>query len=121
GEAGKGAAMPLIDVRMASSDPADAELQDDRFFPRDLRAMLLAPSESRFDDPAFGDVARIVAPIDRQVLARAAEAVAEIGVGPAQPSVQRFSIGVDQQLVGIETVAIGRIVRTVDTIAVKQV
>ena len=73
GEAGEGAAMLRIDAGMNHRDPAHVQLENDRLFPRDLRPVLLAPGKGRLDDPAFGDIARIVAPVDRQILARAAE------------------------------------------------
>ena len=107
GEAGKGAAMLRVDAGMAFGDRRARELENDRLFPRDLRPALLAPGEGGLDDPAFRDEARIVAPIDRQILARAADAVAENRVGPAQPAVQRLGIGIDQQLVGVEAMPVG--------------
>ncbi len=76
-EAGKSAAMLGVDAGVAFGDAAHAELENDRLFPRDLRPPLLAPGKGGLDDPAFRDKARIVAPIERQILARAAEAVAE--------------------------------------------
>ena len=82
--------------------------------------MLLAPGVGGLDDPAFGNKARIVAPVDCQILARAADAIAKYRVGPAQPAMKRLRIGIDQQLIGVETVPIGGIVRSVDPVAIKQ-
>ena len=56
-----------------------------------------------------------------EILARAADAVAEHRVVPPQPALQRLGVGIDQQLVGIEAVPVGRIERPVDAVAVKQV
>src|SRR5439155_22850171 len=74
-----------------------------------------------FDSPAFGDVTCVVAPIERQILPRATEAVAEEGIAPTKPAVERFRIGIDQQLVRIEPVSVRGIKRPVDAVAVKQV
>ncbi len=121
GEAGKGAAMLGSNAGMALGNAAHVELENDRPFPRGLRPIFLAPGKRRLHDPAFGNEAGVVAPVDRQILARAAEAVAEIGIGPAQPAVQRPGVGVNQEFVGVEAVPIGRVVGAMDAIAIKLV
>src|SRR5271154_1810940 len=82
GEASEGAAMLGIDAGVALSDPTDAQLKNNRLFPQDPRPVLLAPGVRGFDDPAFRNKPRIVAPVDRQILARCADAIAEDGIGP---------------------------------------
>ena len=56
--------------------------------------------------------------VDLEIGARRADPIAETGVMPAYVAMQRLGIGVDQQLVGIEAVAGGRIVGTVHPVAV---
>src|SRR6266403_6275798 len=119
GEPGEGAALHGIDSRMLDRDPTNMQLEDDRFFPGDLRTTILAPSEGGLDDPAFWDLARIVAAVERQIGPLTAYAVAKQRIAPPQPAVQRLGIGIDQQLVGIKAVPIRRIVWSVDTVAVK--
>src|SRR6266404_548883 len=105
---------------MLDRDAAHVQLEDNGLLPRDLRAAILTPGESGFDDPALWDVARVVAPVKRQILARAAEAVAEDGVAPAKFPLECLGVGVDQQLVRIEPMAIGGIEGPVNPVAVKQ-
>src|SRR6202008_4892594 len=97
------------------------QLEDDGLFPGDLRTTIFAPSEGGLDDPAFRDLARIVAPVEGQIGALTADAVAKKSIAPAQPAVQRPGVWIDQQLIGIETVSIRRVVRPIDAVAVKQV
>src|SRR5207237_10127851 len=107
--------------RTVDRDPPHMQLKDDRFFPGDLRTTILAPSEGGLDDPAFWDLAGIVAAVERQIRPLTAYAVAKQRIAPPQPAVQRFGIGIDQQLVGVKAVPIRRIVWSVDAVAVKEV
>jgi hypothetical protein len=109
-----------LDIGMLDRDAAHVQFEDDGLLPRDLRAAILTPGKSGFDDPALWDVARVVAPVKREILARAAEAVAEDGVAPPNPTLERLGVGVDQQLVRVEPMAIGGIVGPVNAVAVKQ-
>ena len=61
-----------LDVGVLHRDAAHLQLDDDCFFPWGLGAPVLAPGKGRFDHPALRDVARIVAPVKRQVLPRTA-------------------------------------------------
>src|SRR5712671_790705 len=105
---------------MLDRDAAHVQFEDDGLLPRDLWAAILAPGKSGFDDSALWDVARVVAPVKRQILARAAEAVAEDRVAPANSALERLGVAVDQQLVRIEPMAIGGIVGPVNAVAVEQ-
>ncbi len=109
-----------LDIGMLDRDAAHVQLEDDGLFPRDLRAAILTPGESGFDDPALWDIARVVAPVKRQILARAADAVGKDSVAPTNSALECFGVGVDQQLVRIEPMAIGGIVGPVNAVAVKQ-
>jgi hypothetical protein len=62
---------------------------------------------------------RVVAPVEAQVGARRADAVAVVRVAPAQRPV-RFRVRIEQQLVVVEAVAVRRIVRSVDAVAVER-
>src|SRR5215471_16314300 len=104
GQPGEGAAVCWIDVGIPYRNTADVKLEDDRLFPRDLRATILTPGEGRLDNPAFGHMTRIVASIERQIRTRVADTIAEQGIAPAQPAGQSPGIGIDQQLAGIEAV-----------------
>src|SRR6267143_4804629 len=106
---------------MLDRDPTNMQLEDNCFFPGDLWTAILPPSKGRLDDPAFRDLARIVAAVKRQIRPLTAYAVAKQRIAPPQPAVQRLGIGIDQQLVGIKAVPIRRIVWSVDAVAVKEV
>src|SRR4029077_2956193 len=67
----------------------------------------------------LGHAARIVPPVEREVLARAAGAITEMGIAPDQPAGEALGIGVEQQLVGVEAVAVLGVVRPVNAIAVE--
>ena len=110
-----------LDIGVLDRDAAHLQLDYDRFFPWCLRAAILTPGEGGFDHPALRDVARIVAPVKRQVLPRTAEPITEDRVGPAKPPLQCLGVGVDQQLVRIEPMPVRRIEGSVNTVAVKQV
>ena len=110
-----------IDIGMLDRDPAHMQLENDRFFPRRLRAAILAPSEGGLDDSALWHLTRVIAPVKREILARTADAVAEEGIAPSKPAMEGLDVGIDQQLVGIEPVPVRRIVGPIDTVAVKQV
>src|SRR5256885_92190 len=106
---------------MLDRDPANMQLEDNCFFPGDLWTAILPPSERGLDDPAFRDLARVVAPVEREIGALTADAVAKEGIAPPQPAVQRPGVWIDQQFVGIEAVPVRGIVRPVDAVAVKQI
>ena len=97
----------------------DVGLVDDRVFPGDARALLVRPSMRDVDDHRLVHVARIVAPVEGQVLLLAAGAVAEMRVVPGEVAGQPLAVGVDQQLRRIEAVPGRRLIRPVHAVAVK--
>jgi hypothetical protein len=103
GQAEKGAAQAFGDVFAPLRQPFDMRLVHDRVGPRNGRAPLAAPGERLVDHHPFRYAAAIVAPVERQVRPRTADAVAEIRVGPSQPAHQPLGVRVEQQLVVIET------------------
>ena len=119
-EARESAAKLRADIRVAHGEAADMGFVDDGVAPGNARRAVVAPGEGAVDHAAFRHAARVVAAVERQVFAGRADAVAEMGVRPAERSEQRLGVGVDQQLVGIEAVAGGRLVRAVDAVAVER-
>ena len=67
----------------------------------------------------FGHAAGAVVGIGLEVLARAADLVGEQRVAPPDRARDRLRVRVDQQLGGVEAIAVLRIVRSVDAIAVE--
>ena len=80
----------------------DMRLIDDGVFPRDRGPAFLAPGKRFVDDDGFRHSARVVATIERQVVARAAGAIAEMGIAPHQPTGELLRVGIEQQLIGVE-------------------
>ncbi|MCY1183857.1 hypothetical protein D9M73_245080 [compost metagenome] len=80
--------------------------------------MLRAPGEGRVDDLALGHEGGAVAFVEAEVGILRADHVAEQRLRPAQPAHQLLGVGVDQQLVGVETVAVLRLVGAVNAVAV---
>lgn len=120
GEAAVGAAHLRRDVRMGLGQALDVGLVDDGVFPGDLWPQFAqAPVEDLVDDDGLRHAAGIVAPIERQIFALAPRAVAEMRVAPHHPAGDPLGVGVEQQLVRIEAMAVVRLIRTVHAIAVK--
>ena len=95
-------------------------LVDDGVFPGDVGAhFAAAPVEGLVDDDGLGHAAGIVAPVEREILARAAGAIGEMRIAPYQPSGQPPGIGIEQQLVGVEAVAVLGLIGAVNAIAVE--
>ena len=67
----------------------------------------------------FGMTKAEVAPVGQEVAARRADPVAESASCHADVAVQRLGVGVDQQLVRVEAVAVLRVVGAVDAVAVE--
>jgi hypothetical protein len=105
---------------MASGHAADMGLVDHRFGPGAVRAHMLVPGEGGIHHPAFRHAEAVVAPVEGQVGAVRADAIAEMGIRPAYRAAQRLGVGVEQQLVGIEAVAVARLIGAMDAVAVEQ-
>ena len=108
GEAGIGAAQPRRHVGMAHGEAVHVQLVDHRLVPGHARRPVVAPGEGRVDDAALRHARRIVAAVERQVLVPVADAVAEMRVAPAQVARRVLGVGIDQQLVRVEAVAVLR-------------
>src|SRR3979490_607237 len=96
----------------------DVGFIDDGVFPGDVRSRLVAaPVEGFGDDDGLRHAPRIVTPIKREVLARTPGAIGEMRIAPYQPTGKPPGVGVEQQLVGIEAVAVLGLIGTVNAIA----
>ena len=98
----------------------DVRFIDDGVFPGDVRPRLAAsPVEGFVDDDGLGHAARIVAPVEREVLARAAGAIGEMRIAPHQPAGKALGVGIEQQLVGVEAMAVLGLIGPMNAIAVE--
>jgi hypothetical protein len=95
-------------------------LVDDAVRPPGERPLVAPPGECRVDQDAFRHAARAVTPVEGEILARGSDAIAEMGIAPGQFAMKKLGVGIDQQLVRIEAMAVGRVVRAMHPVAVKQ-
>ena len=114
-------ALMLADRRVSFRVAAYVRLVDDRPLPRDARPpRLLLPVEIGIDDDRLRHEGRAVALIERQIVAFGANRVPEAGRIPFQLADVRAGVRIEQQLVGIEPMALLRRVRSVDPVAVNR-
>src|SRR4051794_26678354 len=94
---------------------------DDGVLPWDVGAEDLAapPVEGLVDYDRLWHPARVVAAVERQVFPRAAGAIGKMRVAPHQPAGEAPRVGVEQQLVGIEAMALLRRVGAVHAVTVE--
>ncbi|MNM24079.1 hypothetical protein D3C81_345030 [compost metagenome] len=120
GQPGEGAAQVFRDCRVAHADALGVGFVEDRAFPGDLHTLVAPPGECRVDDLALGHEGRAVALVERQVAVGVADGVAEQRLGPFKASDQLLGVGIDQQLVGVETVAVRGLIGAIYPIAIDQ-
>ena len=126
GEAGKCPAQAASGTSGSQRREAfDMRLVNDGLGPGDVRPLLIRPrvgrlpAAARLDHHAFRHEGRGVALVERKIRVLRADAIAEQRIVPGDLSVQLLGIGVEQKLVGIETVPLRGRVRPVDAKAVK--
>src|ERR1700712_5483701 len=87
-------------------------LVDHRVGPRDVRRVVVLPVEALVDDAALGDRRGAVLVVELEVGVVGGLVGRRVGqdVGgvPVDRAVDRLGVGVDQQLVGVEAMALGR-------------
>ena len=119
-QAAIGAAQAWRHVFTLLRQALDVRLIDDGVLPGNMRADLAAaPVEGLIDDHGFRHAAGIVAPVEREILTRASGAVGEMCIAPYQPSGKPPSIGIEQQLIGVEAVTVFGLIGAVNAIALK--
>ena len=107
------------DVGMAPRVAAHVELVHDAFVGGVARAALAAPVERGIDDPRLRHRRGAIAAVEGEVLALAAEGIAELRVGDLRGTDDGARVRVEEQLVRIEAMARVRLVRAVHAIAVE--
>lgn len=120
GEAAEGAAQSGRYIVAKLGQAFDVGLVHDGVFPAHTGPRLAAAAaDGLVDHDDLRHAARVVAAVERQVLAWRAGAIGEVRLAPHQPSVQPLRIGVEQQLVSVEAMAAIGIVRAMHPIAVE--
>ncbi len=116
-QAGVGATQGLRHPGMPHREAAYMGLVDDGVFPGRPASRGASPSEGRIDDAALEIELGAVALVEGEVVVRF-HLVAEQGGVPLELSDGLPGVGVEQQLVGIEAVAGGRLVGAMDAVTV---
>ncbi len=109
-----GAAQRLGHGRVLHGEAAHVQLVDHHVLPWHLGPAVVAPGEGGLEHPALGHEGGAVAAVEGQVLALAADRIAVQRVTPPQLADQVLRIGVEQQLVRIEAMALLGLVGAVD-------
>ena len=119
-ETGIRAAQVVAHARMTAREPFHVHLVDDGVGPRGRRRPVVLPVEVLVDDDALGDRRRVVVTVRHEIGVRIRSRNVRQGVRTVMQHrpLDRLRIRVDQQLVRIEAVADGRVVRTVHAIPV---
>ena len=107
-------------VGMEHRHALDVRFVEDGSHPGHVGRPIVAPRERRVDDHRFGHAAGVIAAIETQVGARRPDAIAVVRVTPAHRPGDRLRIGIEQELMMIEAMAVDRIVRPVDAISVER-
>ena len=114
-DAGIGAALLFGDLRVQLGQALDVGLVDDRLVVGDPQLAVAVPLEERVDDHAVHGVRRRVGVVPGVGVA---EFVGEERRVPVDLALDGLGVGVHQQLVRVEAVAVLRLVRAVDPVAV---
>jgi len=77
-----------------------------------------SPFKSGIYDQTFGNVGRTVALVEREIAVRIADLVTEAGVVPSNRADVRAGVGIQQQFIGIESMAVFRLVRPMNPVAI---
>ena len=115
GEPGVGAALRRRDLRMAQGQPAHVRLVDDGLVVGGLRGPVVAPVEERVDDHVLRHVRRAVRGVP---LPGVGELVVEQRLVPADLTLDRLAVRVEQQLGAIAAPPARGVVRPVHPVAV---
>ncbi len=121
GEPGVGPAQVLANLGVTHREALDVGLVDDRVGERHPRRRVPLPVEGRVDHDRLRDRAGVVLVVGLVVVVLAAVGDVREHVGVVRPvddAVDRLRVRVDQQLVGVEAVAVGGCVGTVHAEAV---
>ena len=115
GDTGVGAALCGRHLGMAQGEPADVRLVDDRLVIGGLRGPVVAPVEERVDDHVLRHVPRAVRGVP---LPGVGELVVEQGLVPADVTLDRLAVRVEQQLGAVAAQPARGVVRPVHAVAV---
>ena len=114
GEALISSAHLIGDIRALAREALHVRFVDERLLPATMRAPVVLPIPARIDHDRFRNERRAVASVEGEVALGRARIVAEQRVACAPAPAKLARIGVEQQLVRIETVALLRRIGPMD-------
>ncbi len=117
-QAGVGAAEGLGDGGVAVAEAFDVDLVDDGVGEGDRGAAVVVPVEVGVDDDGFGDTGGGVLGVDLGVVA-GDEVVGEDGGLPVDVAGEGLGVGVDEELGGVESLAVFGVPGAVDAVTVE--
>ena len=106
--------------RMQLGETLDVHLINHALVPGNARRLICSPTEGGINHYAFEHAGSTVAAIEGEIFLGMTNPVAEVRIAPLQIILDLLGVGIQQQLMVIKTVSVGRIVRTVDTVAIQQ-
>ncbi len=118
-EPGIAATQPFGDLGMEHRKPSHVHLVDQRPVHGRAGRPVVAPSKGRIDDGGQRRKRGVIPRIERDICRRVADLVSEEGIVPTHHSADVFGIGVQEDLVRIETVPVLRFIGAVNAIAVE--
>ncbi len=114
-----GAAILRRHIGMLHREAAHVHLVDDRVVPRRAGMLVIAPGECGIDHLALRHAERVIAPVERQIAPRTADAIAEVRVRPRQLTDDRLRVRIEQELVRVEAVSLLRLIGSVHAISIQ--
>src|SRR5689334_18111641 len=103
---------------MAHGEATHVHLVDDAFMPGRPWRPIFAPSEGSVHHSALRHAERTVAAVEGEVLAGMPHAITEMRVTPVEGAINLLGVGIQQQLVMIESLTPTGLVRSVHAIAI---
>src|SRR5690606_20802211 len=103
-------------ARQALRHALDVRLVDHRAVPRYGGARMAAPGEGAVHDLALRHREGVVPAIEGKIAAAAADAVSEMRIRPSEGAEEGARIRIDEKFVGVEALALGRLVGSVHAV-----
>ncbi len=118
GKAGIGAAQAGGHLPVQGGKTFDMQLVDHRIVPGNTGRPVILPGKGGIDHQAFRHIRSAIPFIEAKIIVIAVDGITEQSVIPAQLPADILGIGVEQQLAGVETMTVFRLVGAVHPVAV---
>ncbi len=108
-------------VGVAHGEAAHVQLVDQHVVPGHARRPIVAPDEGGVHHLTLGHPWRAVAGVEAEILGATADPIAKLGIAPMNLADDAFGVGIEQQLVSVEAVALLRPVGAMHPVTVQQI